>query len=275
MARQINARIITRHDKEANWNKVVNFVPKLGEIIIYEAELEHITPRIKIGDGVNTVRQLPFITDPYVTAVAGKKLSTNDYTDTDKAKVDAIPENPKYTDTVYSGSTDIGIDGQTIYNKGVVDVYSSSNGTILNVVVRKGPGNTEEDYTVHSIGLNAQLNDQVRQEITEMTRDQLTDYISSGSEDGTIQVNDKLIEISGWKNLGEIAFANLDELRSIIETFPEVRDVIIGFDETSHDKIQIFSPNLWYRADQQILYYKNNIYKQYIECSTFIIDLQQ
>ena len=56
MARQINARIITRHDKEANWNKVVNFVPKLGEIIIYESELEHTTPRIKIGDGVNTVK---------------------------------------------------------------------------------------------------------------------------------------------------------------------------------------------------------------------------
>ena len=32
----------------------------------------------------------------------GKGLSTNDYTNTDKAKVDAIPTNPKYTDTVYT-----------------------------------------------------------------------------------------------------------------------------------------------------------------------------
>ena len=31
----------------------------------------------------------------------GKGLSTNDYTDAAKAKVDAIPENPKYTDTTY------------------------------------------------------------------------------------------------------------------------------------------------------------------------------
>lgn len=31
----------------------------------------------------------------------GKGLSTNDYTAADKAKVDAIPANPKYTDTVY------------------------------------------------------------------------------------------------------------------------------------------------------------------------------
>lgn len=31
----------------------------------------------------------------------GKSLSTHDYDDSAKAKVDAIPENPKYTDTVY------------------------------------------------------------------------------------------------------------------------------------------------------------------------------
>ncbi|MBL7575360.1 hypothetical protein SAMN00017477_0866 [Peptoniphilus asaccharolyticus DSM 20463] len=32
--------------------------------------------------------------------IVGKGLSTNDYTDSDKAKVDAIPSNPKYTDTI-------------------------------------------------------------------------------------------------------------------------------------------------------------------------------
>lgn len=36
-----------------------------------------------------------------VDKVDGKGLSTNDYTDAAKAKVDAIPANPKYTDTVY------------------------------------------------------------------------------------------------------------------------------------------------------------------------------
>ncbi len=36
-----------------------------------------------------------------VDAVSGKGLSTNDYTAAAKAKVDAIPANPKYTDTVY------------------------------------------------------------------------------------------------------------------------------------------------------------------------------
>ena len=36
-----------------------------------------------------------------VDKVDGKGLSTNDYTNAAKAKVDAIPANPKYTDTVY------------------------------------------------------------------------------------------------------------------------------------------------------------------------------
>lgn len=37
----------------------------------------------------------------YVKKVEGKGLSSNDYTSIDKAKVDAIPSNPKYTDTTY------------------------------------------------------------------------------------------------------------------------------------------------------------------------------
>lgn len=40
-----------------------------------------------------------------VEKVTGKALSTNDYTDVAKAKVDNIPTNPKYTDTTYSNAT--------------------------------------------------------------------------------------------------------------------------------------------------------------------------
>lgn len=40
-----------------------------------------------------------------VEKVTGKGLSTNDFTDVAKEKVDAIPSNPKYTDTTYSNAT--------------------------------------------------------------------------------------------------------------------------------------------------------------------------
>ena len=39
-----NTRIQLKHDTETNWNKAVNFIPKAGEMIIYDA------------DGTNPVR---------------------------------------------------------------------------------------------------------------------------------------------------------------------------------------------------------------------------
>ena len=39
-----------------------------------------------------------------VDKVNGKGLSTNDYDNAAKAKVDAIPDNPEHTDTVYNDS---------------------------------------------------------------------------------------------------------------------------------------------------------------------------
>lgn len=56
-----HARLIMKHDIEENWNKATNFVPKKGEIIIYDADGNHTSPRVKIGDDVTTVSSLPFI----------------------------------------------------------------------------------------------------------------------------------------------------------------------------------------------------------------------
>lgn len=36
MAKTLNARIQTKHDIEDNWNQAINFIPKPGEIVIYE-----------------------------------------------------------------------------------------------------------------------------------------------------------------------------------------------------------------------------------------------
>jgi len=57
--KQIQARILMKHDTTAHWDEAVNFIPKLGEIIIYSDD-----PRqLKIGDGVTTVSNLLFMTD--------------------------------------------------------------------------------------------------------------------------------------------------------------------------------------------------------------------
>lgn len=51
--------------------------------------------------------------DKKVDKASGKGLSTNDYTSTDKNKVNAIPTNPKYTDTTYKAGSGLSLSGTT------------------------------------------------------------------------------------------------------------------------------------------------------------------
>ena len=78
--KQISTRISQKHDFEYNWiNSASEFIPYAGEIIIYDAELDeqgnllttlpegrtepYTYSRMKIGDGVTLVSNLPFIND--------------------------------------------------------------------------------------------------------------------------------------------------------------------------------------------------------------------
>ena len=59
--KELKTRIYHKHDTEANWNKATNFIPKAGEIIIYDADQNYSYPRIKIGDGLTAIINLKFI----------------------------------------------------------------------------------------------------------------------------------------------------------------------------------------------------------------------
>ena len=61
--KNLNTRIINKHDIATNWALATNFIPKLGEIIVYDADENNPEPRIKIGDGVNKVNDLKFFHD--------------------------------------------------------------------------------------------------------------------------------------------------------------------------------------------------------------------
>lgn len=54
-------RILHKHDTKENWDKAVNFIPKISELIVYDADDECAYPRVKIGDGVTKVTELPFV----------------------------------------------------------------------------------------------------------------------------------------------------------------------------------------------------------------------
>jgi hypothetical protein len=58
-------QITLKHDLAANWEKAVNFIPKLDELILYDGVLENgiyvELPRLKLGDGKTKLNDLPFI----------------------------------------------------------------------------------------------------------------------------------------------------------------------------------------------------------------------
>lgn len=59
-SKEFSTRIIHKHDIEDNWNKAVNFIPKMGEIIVYDIDSKHSVERFKVGDGKTTAIDLPF-----------------------------------------------------------------------------------------------------------------------------------------------------------------------------------------------------------------------
>ena len=57
----LQTRIIHKHDTEENWKKATNFIPKQGELIVYDIDSTYTYERIKMGDGKTLVSNLPFV----------------------------------------------------------------------------------------------------------------------------------------------------------------------------------------------------------------------
>lgn len=74
----IKSRIQLKNDTEANWKKAVNFIPKKGEIIIYNIDESHDSPRIKIGDGAANVNDLVFLSSGSNFPTSEFIVSTNE-----------------------------------------------------------------------------------------------------------------------------------------------------------------------------------------------------
>ena len=84
--KKIVGRSIQKHDKESNWLLATNFVPKQGEIIVYDIDDTYSYERMKIGDGVTLVSALPFVDDAVKAAI--EALSST--VDTVDNKVDNV-----------------------------------------------------------------------------------------------------------------------------------------------------------------------------------------
>lgn len=102
----LSDRVGAIEGKEADWNgkysKPTNGIPKTDLAQAVQASLSKADSALQSVPSIyRTASAQDTIDNGKVDKVTGKGLSTNDYTNTAKAKVDAIPANPKYTDTVY------------------------------------------------------------------------------------------------------------------------------------------------------------------------------
>ena len=101
----LKARLVNKHDIEVNWLKS-SFVPKQGELVVFDIEVDadgnalelpegRTTPysyeRIKIGDGITNVNDLPFATDGFVSYAEAQEL-TDDQKVIARENIGAKPE---------------------------------------------------------------------------------------------------------------------------------------------------------------------------------------
>lgn len=77
------SRIQLKNDTEQNWSKAKNFIPLKGEPIIYLADSVHPFSRLKIGDGITLVTELPFI-NADSTDSADIKVETKEFWDANR-----------------------------------------------------------------------------------------------------------------------------------------------------------------------------------------------
>lgn len=67
MEKQINTRVLSKIDTQANWDMATEFIPRKGEIIIYSVDSNHSYPRFKVGDGITSAPNLPFQDKEFAT----------------------------------------------------------------------------------------------------------------------------------------------------------------------------------------------------------------
>ena len=117
--KNIKSRVVLKHDISSNWQLATGFTPLKGEVVIYDPDESCSYSRVKVGDGVHNINSLPFIDANKVDKVAGKGLSTNDYTTTEKNKLAGIAEgaNKTVVDSTLSSTSTNPVQNKAIYNK--------------------------------------------------------------------------------------------------------------------------------------------------------------
>lgn len=63
--KRLKGKAIPKHETEADW-LLSSYIPNQGEIVIYDTDENHTHERQKIGDGINSVKDLPFTNEEII-----------------------------------------------------------------------------------------------------------------------------------------------------------------------------------------------------------------
>ncbi len=177
------------------YSKPAGGIPKADLAAAVQTSLDKADSALqRVPIGYRTAAAQDAIDRGKVDKVDGKGLSTNDYTAADKAKVDAIPANPKYTDTVYD-DTALKERVATIESKESewdAKLNASELPTAINTALGYTPAN---DADVESLSSN--------QSALSARMDTFT-ALGEGSTTGDAELMDARVDCEGktWANAG-------------------------------------------------------------------------
>lgn len=79
------------HATEEEW-ELIDYIPKNGELIVYDEDLNHANKRFKFGDGQLKANQLSFVS----SSEASQQIQAN-WSQTDETKPDFIKNKPSFS----------------------------------------------------------------------------------------------------------------------------------------------------------------------------------
>ena len=201
------SRIQLKHDIEENWLKATNFIPKEGEIIIYDVDADNPTPRFKIGNGEMLVNALPFV------------AAQADWNITDENNSGYIKNKPDYDKIVADMeelSDNVAYIGDS--NENITDVETGSS----------GGANITIDSALSTTSINPVQNKVITQELNQLSeakvdkqqgKENAGKFLGIG-EDGVVVPMDVLND-----NI-------LDEVINIVDRNSDIPEQRIKIDDT-------------------------------------------
>lgn len=130
----LNSRVILKHDTAENWGKAENFIPKKGEVIVYDIDDGYNYERFKIGDDINNAKSLPFYgewpkngirlideVNGYIYTLAMRNGELVTYIATDRIEVTRMPNKTSF------------MEGEDINTEGIIVTAYGSDGSTKDI----------------------------------------------------------------------------------------------------------------------------------------------